>query len=94
MTAIKRTSDGGRGVEFRRQWFILRLFSWRHGYITYRGQHRAWFARWGMAFDHGRIGVEFGRNEDDEFEMSLGLWPLWLDLSTAEWSRPSGRSES
>lgn len=84
-------SDGGRGAEWRSRWTMLRLFSWRHGYITHRGPQRAWFARWGTAFGHGRIGVEFGRDDDGEFEVSLGLWPLWLDLSTSAWLRPNGQ---
>ena len=86
--------DGGRGVEWRTRWLTVRLFSWRHGFLSYRSPQRGWFARWGAALDRGMLGVEFGRNEDDDLEISAGLWPLWLNAWMSPWPRPNGRTET
>lgn len=84
-----RADDGARGQVYRwRDWF-LRIFGWDCGYfLTPAVLHHRLYMRWAFRPQSTRwLGFSIGRDEDDEWEFSLGLVLLNIEAVLPEYRR-------
>lgn len=90
---MARTSDGGRGREYRwRGWFI-RIFGWDCAYfLTPAVLNHKVYARWACNVkDRPMLGFIVGRNEDGEWGLDIGLGRLLqIESSLPEYAAHSG----